>query len=76
MLFSSDSLVCGLFVVFFREHRDGIGGGSGVCGVSLSMEDFDVWEKNSEGEAVGEGVLLQLLPFNNRRPMGGLRSVI
>jgi hypothetical protein len=25
---------------------------------------------------VGDGVLLQLLPFNNRRPMGGFRSVI
>jgi hypothetical protein len=59
-----------------REHRGGIGGGSGVCGVSLCKEDFDVDEKNSDGDKDGDGVLLTLLPFINRRPMGGLRSVI
>jgi len=62
--------------MFIIEQRGGIGGGSGVCGVSLSDGDFDDGEKNSNEDTVCDGLLLKLLPFINRRPMGGLRSFI
>lgn len=68
-----------LLVVCIRDERGGIGGGSGVCGVSLTDEDWDDEEKHSDGDIVGDGVLLVLLillPFNKRRRMGGLRRVI
>jgi hypothetical protein len=47
--------------------------------VSLTDEDWDDDEKHSDGDIVGDGVLLVLLillPFNKRRRMGGLRRVI